>query len=157
MQSLVLNNELTLPCPDGFYVMDEEEIKTLAFIASGPGVCLKDPDRHIVVSAGYKKAGGLTARLLNQKDVATKSEGSIRDAMRAYGYLREGAGKREIGGLPADGFQYSYTAEETDMYGETYVLKKGKTFYYFHAYMRNAHKKGGQMVLDEILNGVVWG
>jgi hypothetical protein len=52
--------------------------------------------------------------------------------MQPYLYWPDGAGKREIGGLAADGFGYQYTAVETDMYAETYVIKKGKTFCYLH-------------------------
>ena len=46
--------------------------------------------------------------------------------MQPYRYWPDGAGKREIGALTADGFRYLYSAQDTDMYAETYVLKKGK-------------------------------
>ena len=133
MERMTLNNELQFPVPDGFHVMDEEEMSGMTMIAAGPGVCLKDPERHIVVSVGYKKAGLLTSKMLSQKDIAEKSEGSIRQAMKPYSYWPDGAGKRE-----------------------TYVLKKGKTFYYFHVYMRAALKEESMPVWEEMLREAVW-
>lgn len=156
MEFVTLNSELKFPVPDGFHVMDEEEMSGMTMIAVGPGICLKDPERHIVVSVGYKKAGLLTSKMLSQKDIATKSEGSIRQAMKPYRYWPDGAGKREVGGLAADGFRYLYSAQETDMYAETYVLKKGKTFYYFHVYMRAALKEKSMPVWEEMLGSASW-
>lgn len=156
MEFVTLNSELKFPIPDGFHVMDEEEMSGMTMIAAGPGVCLKDPERHMVVSVGYKIAGLLTSKILSQKDIAEKSEGTIRQAMQPYHYRPDGAGKREICRLAADGFGYQYTAEEADMYAETYVIKKGKTFYYFHVYMRAALKEESMPVWEEMLREAVW-
>lgn len=70
MERMTLNNELQFPVPEGFHVMDEEEMSGMTMLAAGPGVCLKDPERHMVVSVGYKKAGLLTSKMLSQKDIA---------------------------------------------------------------------------------------
>ena len=69
MEDVLLNNSLKLPCPEGFHVMDDEERSELNIMGNGPGVCLSNPERHIIVSIGWQQVGGLTSLLLKSGDI----------------------------------------------------------------------------------------
>ena len=156
MEKLFLNEELELKCPDGLRIMTEEERSKLTFLEEGPGECLSDPEKHMVVTIGWKTAGGLTAALLGQKDVAKSMEAKIRKPMKAYGYKPEGFGDRNIGWKKGSGYRYTYEAQGTGMYGEAYVVKSGKTFYYFNLYTRTETKDRSLSAWEEFLGSALW-
>ena len=72
------NNTLSLTFPDGFHVMNNDERKKLKMLADGPGECLTDPDRHIIISIGWKELGLFPALLVSVKDAADNSQKAIR-------------------------------------------------------------------------------
>jgi hypothetical protein len=154
--SELLNNTLCIPCPEGFHVMDENERKALTFIADGPGVCLSDPDRHIIISAGYKQAGSFTSFFFNEKDAARSMEQQIAKPMAAYGYRKLGSAERIVGGRGVHGFGYIYESQGIAMYAESHVSKIGKTFYYIHYYTREALKEENMPVWESFLNEIRW-
>ncbi len=165
---MVFNNELELEFPKGFRVMDAQERKGLNLLADGPGEILTDPDRHIIVSVGWKTLGGLTAKLVSAKDAAENAESAVRKPMQAFGYALAAFDSRALGGEKAEGFRYSYTVkaaaaagetgsagqpagEDVGMLGETYTMKRGKTLYYLHFYGRQALKEDSLAVWNGIL------
>ncbi len=154
--SELLNNILYIPCPEGFHVMDENERKGLTFIADGPGVCLTDPDQHIIISAGYKQASGFTSFFFNEKDAARSMEQQIAKPMAAYGYRNLGSAERMVGGRKVHGFGYIYESQGIAMYAESHVAKIGKTFYYIHYYSREALKDENMPVWEAFLNEIRW-
>ena len=48
---MLLNNELEISLPEGFRDMTAEELAGLNVYKEAPGVSVKDPDRHIVITA----------------------------------------------------------------------------------------------------------
>ena len=52
-------------------------MKKLQIIAAGEGVCLRDDERHIILSVGRKQTGVMTAFLLNTRDIQKKVEKAI--------------------------------------------------------------------------------
>ena len=154
MEDILLNNSLKLPCPEGFHVMDDEERSELNIKGNGPGVCLSNPERHIIVSIGWQQVGGLTSLLLKSGDIVKNSEKAIRKSMQSYGYQLEGFLQRSIAGNKADGFAYTYEAKEIPMYGQSCAMKIGKVFYYFHFYARQAFREESLEIWEEILDSV---
>ena len=152
----ILNNEMSISYPEGFHVMDKEELKGQQFLQEGPGWCISDPDRHIVVSAAWRKTNGLIARMLNTRDVAKNMSAQIRKPMQKFGFQLEGFLQKEMGGLRADGYLYQYVVQGTGMAGESFCIKKGSTFYYIHCYFRQALKDESLAVLEEIFQSVTW-
>ncbi len=47
-----------------------------------PGVCLSDPEGHITVTVGWKRAGGLAALVLSFKDGAKNLEAKLKKSMK---------------------------------------------------------------------------
>lgn len=154
MDVLLLNNELNLTVPAGFHVMTEAERGKLQMPYVGQWVGLSDPERHIIVTAGWKQAGGLAMRLLSGRDLAKNMEKNISKPLQPLGYKPAGSRERTIAGTPAQGFGYSYTAQETPMYGESYAMKRGQTVYYFHFYARAALREESLPVWEELLGSI---
>ena len=149
-----INNEWTLQFPDGFHVMDEEERRGLNFIEKGPGECLKDPDRHIIVSISWKKAGLFTA-LADPADAIKAMETKVSKTMQPYGYKPDGFSERSSGGRSFSGFRYTYSVQGTGMTGESCIGKNGKVFYYLHCYYRTAMPESSD-VWKGILDSAKW-
>ena len=155
MENTVLNSHLQLSYPEGFRVMDPQELKQYAY-GSLPASALKDPDRHMILTFGYKTVGALAAFLLGAKDMARSIEAQLRRPMRAFGYRPRGSVSRNVGGKKADGYTYTYTAQGIGMAGETLVVKDGRTFYYLYCYMREAQLEESTAVWKEIIASARW-
>ena len=147
---------LTLPIPEGFHVMDEEEWSRMKLLADGEGAGLSDPERHIVVTLGWKQTGGFSAALLSAKDLAKNMEKQICKAMAALGCKSEGVKQRAIGGREAHGLRYGYTAQGTAMTGESWVIKEKKEILYLHGYMRTELLEASLPVWEEMLDGAAF-
>ena len=147
-------NELVIPCPEGFHVLDEKERSRLNFTEGGAGECMSDPQRHIFVSAGWKKIGLFSSLLLKDQDIINSMKASIGKSMSQFGFQEGGSIKRTVGGREAEGFCYTYTTQGVAMYGETLVMKAGKTLYNFHFYAREQLKAESIPVWENLLKGV---
>ena len=155
-QTLTLNSELTLAFPDGFHVLDAEERSRIRFAEEGAGICLSDPDRHIFVSVAWKEVNGFSALILNNHDLAKHMERSVKKSMRQFGYMTGGKIRRIVGGKESEGFCYTYTAQQIRMFGESLVLRRGKTIYYFHFYVRESLKEESLPLWDSLLAAAEW-
>ena len=153
MQEVLLNDAMVLHSPEGFHRMTEAERSVVRVAEEGPWIGLSHPEKHILVTAGWKQAGGI-AGLLSRGDLAKNMEKRVRRPMQPYGYRLEGFTERSIAGEKAGGFRYSYRAQETDMYAESYALKHGGAVYYFHFYARAALKAESLPVWEELLGFV---
>lgn len=155
MEYLMISDQLKLPCPDGFHLMSDEEKAKLNFLEEGEGFCLRDENRHMLVSIGWKKTGMLTAMLLSDISLERNMESSIRQGMQPYGFQQETHLNRQIAGGNAAGFRFTYTAQNTDMLSESYVLRSGHSVIYFHLYARNALREESLPVWNDLLASVI--
>lgn len=156
MQEILLNEELRLTYPEQFHVMDEEERRQLNFYADGPGACLSDPERHLMVSIGWKKINGLAAMLISEKDIARNMEMQVRTPMQQREYKMQGFVSTEAGGKKAEGFNYAYSVDGKGMAAQSLVAKNKKTIYYLHFYARTETFEEGRPVWEEILRTARW-
>lgn len=151
---MLLNNELVMECPEGFHVMTEEERGKINLLEDGQWVGLSDPDRHMMITIGWKELGGIMAKLMSGKSLAENIEKQISKGMAAFGYESEGSRERQIAGMDAAGFGYKYAAQGIDMVGEAYAAKKNKTAYYFYLYAREELKSESLAVWEEFLRSL---
>ncbi len=152
MGELLLNNELKFTYPEGFHVMTEEERRQQSQPLNGSWEGFSDPERHVIMTVGWKQIPGFSAKLLSGKDIARNSEKYLRKVMKPYGYRLEQYYERTAAGIETNGFSYSYTVQGIAMTGYCYELKRNKSVYYFHFYTRTELKEENQKVLDEILD-----
>ena len=155
-QTITFHQKLKLTFPEGFREMSQAERGNLTMIAEGPGSCLTDPERHIIVSVGWRPLGRWTSLILSAKDAAKNMAGSIRNAMAPYGCRVTRASGKRIDGEGAEGVCFDYTVQEIGMYGESYVVKRDRVFYYLHVYVREEAKGESLNLWEEILSTAKW-
>ena len=153
MSELVINNELTMDCPEGFHVLSEEERRSMKTLKEGEWTGMSDPDRHIIVSAGWEKPALITA-VLNAHDLADICEKRIRKALQPMGYKLESRHDRTVAGEKASGIRYGYTVQDTGMCADSYAFRHGKYIYYFHFYYREALKEESLPAVEALLDSV---
>ena len=156
MEQTVLREELKLFCPDGFHFMDAEERARLHLTSEDTGVCLSDPERHMLVSVAWTRFQGVTTQLRSNLMLARQTERDVRKSMQALAYRPEGFFQRSVGGRSAEGFGYAYAAQDVAMYGEICVLKTHGALYYFHLYAREALKAESLPVWKDLLSDAEW-
>ena len=155
MENRLSLHGLNLSRPEGFHVMDEAEWSKLRVLEQGEGAGLSDPERHMIITLGYKQTGVFSAALLNTKDLAKNMEKQIHKPMTALGYQLESWKTCTISGREAEGFRYSYTVQNVGMTAESYVIKDKKEIYYLHAYMRTELLAASDPVWKAMLDAAV--
>ena len=156
MGTVLLNKELNLICPESFEVMTPEDLRKHKFFEEAPGFCIKDEDRHIMISVSWRQANPFVAMLAGSADIAKNMEARIRKPMGKFGYHLEGFMTREIGGKTADGYRYTYKVQGIGMMGESLSVKSGSNFYYIHSYLRQELREQSLRVLDGIFESATW-
>ena len=157
MNDLEITDKLHMAYPDTFHVMDEKEKEGFNSLTDDDYVGLSDPESHIIVAVGYKTIPGFSAMLLSSKDIAKNMEKQLSKPMMAYSFARGRFKELEIGGMKANGFDYSYEVQGIVMLGETYVIKKDKTVYFFNMYTRDNMKTKNLSTWENMLKEVKWG
>ena len=155
MDYLKISDQFKLPFPDGFRVLSQEERNKMNLLEGGECIILSDENRHMILSFGWKETGMLAAMLLSEYSLENNMESSIRQGMQPYGFQKESSLNRQIAGCNANGLRYLYTAKDTDMLGESYVLRSGRTVVYCHLYARAALRDESLPVWNELLDSIV--
>ena len=150
----VLNDEMRIPLPEGFYVMSDEERNSISKGQTAPEWVMADKERHILFSVSWKKLPSLASLMLGSKDMA-------KNMKKRYGEVAEGAGytfgeirQIMIGGEKAYGYPFGYETEGVAMCGDSIVVKRGKTCYFFHTYYREAMKEESEKLLEELYESI---
>ena len=155
MNTLIISDRFKLLCPDGFRVLSKEEQAAINRLGDGESICLSNEDCHMLISIGWKAVGAFSSLFLSATALEKGMESRIRKAMQPYGYLKESVLTRQIAGRKAAGFRYTYTAQNTDMIGESYVFQSGRSIVYFHLYARAALRDPILSEWNELLGAVV--
>ena len=156
MEELLLNEKLVMTLPDGLRVMNDEETAKLNFYKDRKGLCFNDPEKHLMITSGFKKLNGIINMLISEKDLNMNSEAEIGKAMKPYGYRLIDLGSRTIAGSKAECYSYEYNSEGIDMFGESYVFKKDKDAYYLNMYTRAENKEENLACWNAFLDGLKW-
>ena len=152
----VFGEMLGITCPDGFFKMDEADLEKITVFGDGTCGGLRDPERHILITVGWKAVRRFAALILTTKDLAKNTRTEIGKAMQPFGFRDTGTLSKDIGGRAALGFSYEYEAEGIPMYAESYALKHGTTFFYLHFYARDEQKSESLDLWNTILSSARW-
>jgi hypothetical protein len=156
MKTSVLNDALVFAYPDDFEEMSKEEISSMANYGEAPQFVIRNAQRHMVVSAGYKVINGFSAMMLNTADMAKKTQSEISKVMKDSGYELICNVKENIADKTAEGFRYRYQVQDVDMSSESLILKEGKVVYYIQCYYRTAMSEDSLPVFDQMLKNSSW-
>lgn len=156
MEQILLNNELSLTCPDGFHRLNSEEIKKFNFANEEPGCVLQDEKRHIIVSLAWRNLNALLAMLLNVKELNGKMAEYVAEANKDYGYRQGEFFTGKIGGRKSSGFNYSYVVTGVDMDAQMIMVKNHHTIYYIYFYFRSANRQESLELIEQIISSMNW-
>ncbi len=153
MRDYSINNELILSVPESFVLLNEAELGKMKYYDTPPDWCVKDCERHILISISYKHVNAFTAALAGSGDVAKNMDKTLKKAMEKYGYVRDGFLRERFGGRKASGFRYHYKTQGIEMLGESWSVKNKSNFYYIHCYYR-ADESG--TAVKKVLESIRW-
>lgn len=154
MNELKISERFRLICPEGFRMLTEKEIAKLNTLGAGESLFLTNETDHIIASIGWKDVNAFASLLLHLVSPINSVEASVSRAMAPYGYRKETMLERQIGHQPAKGFRYTYTAGDTPMVGESYVIRQGKSLTFFHGYLRASMRESSLPRWQELLDRV---
>ena len=158
---MLINQELQLSLPEYLREMSSEEKQKLQMMAEGQGKVFSDEEKHIILSVGWKRLGGLQNLIVGRLNLVKHMENAIRVSMEPYRYSLKEQTEWSVGGIPAKGVRYNYwvlpeNEPETEMRGESLVVKKGKTIYYLHFYIRENLAAENASLWSEIVASASW-
>ena len=151
----VFNAELCMELPEGFSMLDEEVKRRMGVSSRDSVEMASDPDRHMLISVGWRSLN-LAARLNGVSDLMKAVEKGISKDMKPFGYEFIKSEAMELDGEKAECLSYEYTADGTEMHGETVVIKRNKLMYNIHLYARKELLKESLELWKEILDGIRW-
>ena len=155
MKEIIIDN-LIMSYDDSFEILGEEETDQLKFYDDNKGICLKNEDKHLMITIGYKKINSLINLILSENNLIKTTQNDIARAMKKYDYQLIDYSKKIIKDKQAHGFSYKYIADDINMYGEAYVIKFNKAIYYLYLYSRSDNYKENKEIFDNILNQIEW-
>ena len=157
MDPILLNNKLQIAGLDGFRRMTDEELAGLRRgIGNGESVSVIAPELHMIISAGWKKEGGIFSRLVTGNDLVANMESCYRKSFKPFGFTFEQYIDTDVAGVSAHGLRYSYEAKEIGMTAESSVLKKDGILYYLHVYYRTSVQEESRENWRRILDAAKW-
>ena len=149
-------NEMNITCTGGFRALDDEEKQELDFYGGAADLCLRDPDRHIMISIACKQVNPLALLILSEKELAKQTEKVMAGVMKPYGYVFREFITKQIDGKKAEGYRCDYLAQDTEMSGMTLCLKRNKAIYYLYAYFRRSAEEESLKAVEELLDQIRW-
>ena len=152
----IIINDLILIYPEEFEAVGEEETDQMKFYNDSKGICIKDSNRHMIITVGCKDVNLLANFIFSRKDLVKRTQSDIATAMKNYDFKLIGKIESVADGKEIDGFNYEYIAEDIPMYGEAYVFKKNKTIYYLYLYSRKDCFDNNVAVWKDIINNLRW-
>lgn len=155
MNEILLNDELSLSCLEGFQVLEGEAL-TSVFGKELPGSWgMRDDERHIVIGVQWHDSGHkLLAKAFSAKDQLKRIDSGRRKAMASNGYVSAKPYETEIAGIEAWGQDCSYTMQGVDHVGSAFVFKSGSCFYTVYFYARAEREAESREVLDEFVKSL---
>ena len=151
-----INNTVTLPCPEGFQEVSAEQRSQYRSVVGPLEVCLRDPERQMIISAGYQKLPLLARMTLKDREIVSSLEKTVSKAMAGNSYRLSGFAERNVGGKEGNCFRYTYTAESIPMAGEACFVRDGILMYSLYVYYRQAREAESLSVWELFLNTVRW-
>ena len=154
MDTAVVNGEISIDIPEGFRILNGEELNALYADSNPNRWGMTDDERHMVVSIFWHKNNPLLTLLAGAKDACKATERKLSKALRGHEYVLEGFFQRSLCGKQAYGFRHRY-----DLRGETYtsyviLFMKGSVCYTVYCYVRVTDMESSIPVLQDILQSM---
>ncbi len=155
MNNAKINNEIDLAYPDGFRPMSEEEM-TRYFGSPENRWGVYDPDKHIILSVSWTKAGFLQT-FTDAESVLIGIESRL--CRNLLNYQKVTSYKQKLGKQKAEAIRFEYRVNDARIVqvGDVVVVKYKKKFYVIHYIIRKATATRDLPVFKEVLDSVSFG
>ncbi len=150
----VINQEITLTWPEGFHVMDGEELRELYQNDDTKRWGIRDKTRHLIITILWEDYSSLLIKLSDIKAVARKNEKMSARGYRDHGYRREGFFSMSVDGRQAEGYRFSYRIGEADQSGQTLLFKVKNRIYSISCIGRSEKAEEDRALFERILEEV---
>ena len=151
----LINNEMNFPVPDGFKVLNKEELNNFNTVGQGPVWGIQNDEKHMIIVVGYKNVG-ILSKMFSSKDAATSIEKSLAKPMAPYNYQLKEFSEFKVGDLLGNGINYTYVVQDIEMQGTSLAVKKDNKLYYIHAYYRLENNEDSLKLLKDTINDITW-
>ena len=132
MSRRTVNETFTLEIPDTFEAMSGDDLRKLSENGGDShGWGVRDRERHVIVTALWKRYPALLAWLADLKSIARRNEQLTRRAYEGNGYRSGGFFSIRAGEEKAEGFRYSFRAGDAVRSVDCCLIKDGRTVYAF--------------------------
>ena len=150
-----LNNELCLTYPDGFHVLDEEEMNRVFPLDVPNRWAIWDIDRHIIISVQWHEANALLARLVSTKDLAKRVAAEAAKAYRANEYEVGELYQTTLCGEEAWGISFKYEVAGVFQIAHALVFKHAventNCTYTLSFYEREENAEASEQVFQDLV------
>ncbi len=157
MEKCTINNEVTMPIPEGFHIMSAEE---LAKSFGKPDPCrwgMWNQERHIMIILEWKTYSALTMKMTNLQKITARNESITKRCAKNNAYQLQGFFPGRIGGLNAEGYNYYYKVQGIDQQNISLLTVKENTVYRLSSIGRVENADADRAFLDEICEMVKFG
>lgn len=158
MNNVILNNELTLQYPDGFHVLDEDEMSRIFPVNTPNRWAIMDLDRHLIICVQWQKSSAILARFSSTKDHAKRVVAKARAAYREKECEIGDPYQTSVCGQEAWGVSFSYEVDGVKQLGKVILFKrlskKTHTTYTVYYYTREESAEENEVILHDALSSV---
>lgn len=154
MDTAVVNGEISIDIPEGFRILDREELNVLYADGNPNRWGMTDDERHMVVSVFWHKNNPILTFLAGAKDACKATERKLSKALRDYGYFFEGFYRRVLCGKQAYGFRHRYTLKGEEYVSYVTLFMKGRVCYTVYCYVRTTEMEDRIPVLLDIIQSM---
>ena len=149
---IIINGQLKITLPDGFHVLDEEELKRFFIDDHAEKWAAQDKNAHVLVAVYWRKLNFFTNLLADERSILKGAQAKIQKGLAAADYKRGEYYDDVICGKKACSFDYSYVMEGIAHSAKATVVK-GKNNCYVVYYFTHTDKKAENESLREKLAG----
>lgn len=151
---VLINGELALTYPEGFRLMELDELKHAFALDYSDMWGIRDEENHMLISLIWKESNGLLRKLVSTKSLVKEYEKRIGRTFRHGNYRCEEFFETEIAGLAAQGVRFSYHHLGVDQLGELVMFRRGGCNYSLYYYTRPELAQANRPAYEGILASV---
>ena len=157
MNQKMINDTIRIVLPPEFHLMDPEEKKEIYALSAGiPEWSVRDPERHLIFSASWKRMNSILARMACSMDGAKGLEKRMRMALRDRNYRFVEYIRGELGEKKAFGFAFRCRGREGELLNRIMMVRDGGCIYYLTSQLRTDREMESKAILDEIWRSLSW-
>lgn len=154
MEKVLIYNTISLCIPEGFHVMEREEIQERFRYNDPESWAMWKPDSHIIIAIHRKKLNPILGLIADKKTVRAKLELECKNAKAKNGYRQLEEYEKSIQGKQYLGFYYGYEASNIPHIGENLIIIRKNWYYVISCYYREENREQAHGIFDEALNSL---